>query len=309
MKRINKTLLELYNDRKQILVVSCLFYMAYLLNDLVPGNPYITYATGVIIGAVGVGIAAVGVGMSAYSGAKSRKMAESQAKDAAIEKQREKAELDKQKEVWRSMKFENPYQENVYEDLTINQQQAQFEVQQGAQQRANIMGQMRGAAGGSGIAALAQQMASQGQLATQRASASIGQQEAANQRLRAQGAQQRQAGEAQKQQFELDKQRQLLALESGESTAAIAASQQAQRDIVQTHESTTQATSQGVIGLGGSVASMGFGMMKPTGGTGGADGKLSKEQKGQLWDMKREARQHQDAADAYSDMSGVTKLF
>jgi len=78
--------------------------------------------------------------------------------------------------------------ENTYEDLTVNQQQAQFQAQQGAQQRANIMQNMRGAAGGSGIAALAQAMANQGQLATQGISASIGQQESANQRLLAQGA-------------------------------------------------------------------------------------------------------------------------
>ena len=75
--------------------------------------------------------------------------------------------------------------ENTYEDMTVNQQQAQFEAQQGAQQRANIMSNMAGAAGGSGIAALAQAMANQGQLATQRASASIGMQEAQIQKLRA----------------------------------------------------------------------------------------------------------------------------
>jgi len=75
--------------------------------------------------------------------------------------------------------------ENTYEDMTVNQQQAQFEAQQGAQQRANIMSNMSGAAGGSGIAGLAQAMAQQGQLATQRASASIGAQEAAIQKLRA----------------------------------------------------------------------------------------------------------------------------
>ena len=44
---------------------------------------------------------------------------------------------------------------------------------------------MKGAAGGSGIAALAQAMAYQGQLATQRASASIGAQEAKIQQLQA----------------------------------------------------------------------------------------------------------------------------
>lgn len=75
--------------------------------------------------------------------------------------------------------------ENTYEDMTVNQQQAQFEAQQGAQQRANIMSNMSGAAGGSGIAALAQAMANQGQLATQEASASIGAQESRIQQLQA----------------------------------------------------------------------------------------------------------------------------
>jgi hypothetical protein len=70
--------------------------------------------------------------------------------------------------------------ENKYEDLTVNQQQAQFQAQQGAQQRSDIMGNLKGAAGGSGVAGLAQAMANQGQLATQQASASIGQQESAN---------------------------------------------------------------------------------------------------------------------------------
>ena len=98
-------------------------------------------------------------------------------------------ELEKQKKAFEGLDTSNIYadvknqftgMENVMEDLTINQQQAQFEAQQGAQQRANIMQNLRGAAGGSGVAALAQQMAQQGQLATQRASASIGQQEQRN---------------------------------------------------------------------------------------------------------------------------------
>ena len=100
----------------------------------------------------------------------------------------------------------NPYAniqtqfENTFEDLTVNQQQAQFQAQQGAQQRSNILESMRGAAGGSGVAALAQAMANQGQLATQQASASIGQQEAANQRAMAQGASTAQAREVAAQQ-------------------------------------------------------------------------------------------------------------
>jgi len=84
----------------------------------------------------------------------------------------------------------NPYanMQNVYEDLTVNQQEAQF-IQQGQQQqRANIMQQMGGAAGGSGIAGLAQAMANQGSRQQQQAAASIGKQEQATQMAAARGA-------------------------------------------------------------------------------------------------------------------------
>ena len=93
----------------------------------------------------------------------------------------------------------NPYanMENTMEDLTVNQQQAQFQSQQGQQQRANIMQQMGGAAGSSGVAGLAQAMANQGQLSSQQASASIGQQESANQKAAAQQAGQLQTMERQ----------------------------------------------------------------------------------------------------------------
>jgi hypothetical protein len=114
-----------------------------------------------------------------------------------------RASVEKQKQEYKSFDFknpyagmENPYAENVFEDITVNQQQAQFQAQQGGQQRSNILQGLKGAAGGSGIAGLAQAMANQGQLQTQEISASIGQQEAMNQKLIAQGAQQVQAGAA-----------------------------------------------------------------------------------------------------------------
>ena len=139
---------------------------------------------------VAVGLAAVAVTagvIKAISAKKARKRAEKKAEEA-------KAEKDKYKAKYAALDTSNPYAdyqnqmaENVYEDITVNQQQAQFEAQQGAQQRANIMQNLQGAAGGSGIAALAQQMANQGQLATQKASASIGAQESAQQKLKAKG--------------------------------------------------------------------------------------------------------------------------
>ena len=93
----------------------------------------------------------------------------------------------------------NPYanMQNTMEDLTVNQQQAQFQAQQGAQARSNVMQNMRGAAGSSGIAPLAQAMANQAQQAAQQASASIGQQEAKNQQAAASQAGQIQTMERQ----------------------------------------------------------------------------------------------------------------
>ena len=77
--------------------------------------------------------------------------------------QEQAAKLEKQKDIYRGMEFVNPYAENIFEDLTINQQQVRFQTEQGQQQRADIMQQMRGAAGGSGVAGLAQLLANQGQ--------------------------------------------------------------------------------------------------------------------------------------------------
>ena len=96
---------------------------------------------------------------------------------------RSKRRLKERMDVYKNLDTSNPYlnMENTMEDLTINQKQAQFQAQQFAQSQANIMGELRGAAGGSGIAALAQSLAQQGQIAAQASSASIGQQEAANQ--------------------------------------------------------------------------------------------------------------------------------
>ena len=145
--------------------------------------------------------AIIGGGLAAAGGLSKLGMSLSGRKGRIAEQNAAKEEMAKYKGQYENLDTSNLYAdarnqyagiqtnfENVYEDLTVNQQQAQFQAQQGAQQRANIMQNMRGAAGGSGIAALAQAMANQGQLATQGISASIGQQESMNQRLSAQGA-------------------------------------------------------------------------------------------------------------------------
>jgi hypothetical protein len=74
-------------------------------------------------------------------------------------------------------------QENVYEDLTVNTQQADYTKQQQQAGMANTMTAMSGAAGGSGIAGLAQALANQSTQANAKSSALIGAQEQKNQVL------------------------------------------------------------------------------------------------------------------------------
>lgn len=97
---------------------------------------------------------------------------------------------DMQKQRFENMDTSNPYanMENVYEDATINTQEADMIKQQQMQQQANVMDQFGAAAGGSGIAALAQAMSQQQSQNAQQAAVSIGQQEQANQQLAMQAA-------------------------------------------------------------------------------------------------------------------------
>ena len=86
--------------------------------------------------------------------------------------------------------------ENTIEDLTVDQRAAEFQLQAQQQGQANIMDQMAGAAGGSGIAALAQAMANQQTQGAAQAAANIGQQERSNQMAQAQMAGSLQMAEA-----------------------------------------------------------------------------------------------------------------
>ena len=119
--------------------------------------------------------AGVGVAKAISGGIKAKK-----AKEEAIAAQKE---LDKQKTMFASLDTSNPYlnMQNTMEDITINQQEAEFMKQQQMQQQANLLQQMRQSAGSSGIAALAQTLVNQGSIDAQKASISIGKQESANQ--------------------------------------------------------------------------------------------------------------------------------
>ena len=109
------------------------------------------------------------------------------------------AEFDASMAEFRNQDVSNPYanMENVYEDLTVNTQAADFAANQQAQGMANIMSNMSAAAGGSGIAALAQSLANQQSVNAQQASADIARQEAGNQMAQRQMAGQLQSMERQ----------------------------------------------------------------------------------------------------------------
>lgn len=114
-----------------------------------------------------------------------------QKKKAKAAKATAQAELEAQKEAFKNLDRSNPYAnlENTMEDLTVNQQEAEFIAEKQAQSQANILSDLRGAAGGSGIAALAQTLANQGSENARKAAISIGKQEQANQeKERAQAA-------------------------------------------------------------------------------------------------------------------------
>ena len=84
--------------------------------------------------------------------------------------------------------LENKYDgmENRFEDMTVDMKAADYQTQQGQQQRANIMQGLRGSAGGSGVAGLAQSLANAGSMQSQQIAAGISQQERQNQMMAAQ---------------------------------------------------------------------------------------------------------------------------
>lgn len=140
--------------------------------------------------------------------------------------------------------------ENTYEDLTVNQQQADYTRRQQERGFASTMQGLQGAAGGSGIAALAQSLAGQQSQAAERAAVSIGRQESQNQMLAAgQSATNQMAeirGEEQSRNLKRQQTETLLGMSQQRLGAANAARQQA---------------TQSILGGVGSLAGAGAGMM------------------------------------------------
>ena len=77
--------------------------------------------------------------------------------------------------------------DNAYEDMSVNTGAADYAREQSQQGQANIMNTMGSAAGGSGIAAMAQALAGTSNQQAQQSAVSIGQQEQGNQLKAASG--------------------------------------------------------------------------------------------------------------------------
>jgi len=203
-------------------------------------------------------VAAVGAGIK-HSQAKSAAAA------AAGDARRAQRDLDEQKDKFRSLDTSNPYlnMENVMEDLTVNTQAAEFERSQQMQTQANVMQQMRGAAGSSGIAALAQTLANQGAIDAQKSSATIAQQEQANtlaerqEAARIQGLERE--GELISRQAQHGKISALMGMAAGDVSAAKSAEAQA----IQMQQ---QAIQEGIQGAGMAAAGGASGISSATGG-------------------------------------------
>lgn len=203
-----------------------------------------TMATAGAAQAVGGAVKAVG---SLFGGGKRRR-----------EQRAAQQELAKRKSEYESIDTSNPYKNltNTYQNLTVNTQAADFAAQQASQGAANIMGNLAAAAGGGGVAALAQSLANSQAQAAQQASVSIGQQEQRNAVLGAQGEQQRQqavaTGERQSQQMNMEKTGTLLGMAQQRKAAA----DQARKDA-------TDALVGGIADIGAGAAMGAFGKNSP----------------------------------------------
>ena len=175
------------------------------------------------------------------------------------------AELAQRKDQYQMLDTSNVYQnmENTMEDLTVNQQAAQFQSEQEQQGLSNIMGNMQGAAGGSGIAALAQSLAGQQSQNLRRASVDIGKQEQSNQMAERTQAGNLQLYEKKGELISRDAEKDKVSTLMGMAQQRSAAANQAKQDA-------TNAIVGGIGSTVGGVASALSGMPSMQGSPGGA---------------------------------------
>lgn len=161
------------------------------------------------------------------------------------------AEFNKRMAEYQNLDTSNLYKnlENTYEDLTVNQQQADYTRRQQERGFASTMQGLQGAAGGSGIAALAQSLAGQQAEAAERAAVSIGRQESQNQMLSAGQA-------ARNQMAEISGEEKSRALKREQTETLLGMSQQRLGAANQARQQATQSILGGVGNLAGAGAGM-----------------------------------------------------
>lgn len=192
--------------------------------------------------------------IQAYQGSKAKKRA------ARAQREAEEAAAP-YLEAYKSYEYKNPYEgmENVYEDMRVNTQAAEFQKEQLAQQQADILQGLQGAAGGAGVAALAQSMARAGAVQAQRISADISRQETAREQAKLQEQSRIQGlqryGEQLVDQQEMQRNMNLYNIETGKAGLAAqqfaAGQQQMMGGIGQVASAGLQAYSAGMFNGGG----------------------------------------------------------
>ena len=122
------------------------------------------------------------VAITAASGITKLAMSLRGRKERIAEQKAANKELKARREAYENLDTSNPYlnMENTMEDLTVNQEQAKFEKDMAQQQQANMLSSVQ--QGGNFNAGNIQAMVNAGSQQARKSSASIGQQEQANQR-------------------------------------------------------------------------------------------------------------------------------
>jgi len=198
----------------------------------------------------------IAAGIGAMSAAKSRKAAQRQAALDRAERDKAKADFDKRIEKYEKSEFapldlDKLKTENVFEDMDLTESvlpAADYAREQFQQQQANIMAGLRGTAGASGIAGLAQSLSMQATDQSRQTGITIGQQLAQGRKLALMEKSQKQADERQvmlsnmqgKNAFELDKMATLMGVAGQRTYAAGASLAQQQQNMLALRGQQTQ---------------------------------------------------------------------
>ena len=221
--------------------------------------------------ALGIGLGLAGTAISAIGANKAQKRAERRAKKA-------EKEMNRLKDVYSQLDTSNPYldMENIMEDLTINQKQYELGNEMFEQSQSNILETLRPAAGGVGVANLAQRLAQQGQEQSQQVAADIGDEERANEIIARQEEgrlqEMERRGEIISRDMERQKQGTLMGMSQQELAAyreQAAAAEQAKFDAIASGVSSIGNMLVGPAGGGGGMASAGGGYFDNQQGAGG----------------------------------------